>query len=214
MKKMIDILYGMTLPDMEGHRLLSEGETISPGDEVLDIVSPGREMSWSEAISKEIGMIAGRQGVPLARRKQAADMRLRGNPPIGGGAAGKDEKTINDIELLLAAAKAAGIECERSNGCGDALRLIAQDAQAIYWNPLRNDGDAFRLANALRLTVCHEDLAVVVKHKLYSWEWMGEGVHETDGDRNASARRAIVRAAATMVAPVSILGRGKYEPTR
>ena len=101
-----------------------------------------------------------------------------------------------DIELLKAAAKAAGIEAEWHHGCGDALHLTATDATAIYWNPLIDDGQAFRLANALRLTVYHADLAVIVKHKQYSWEWMGEGVDEDTGDRNASARRAIVRAAA------------------
>ena len=103
-----------------------------------------------------------------------------------------------DIELLQAAAKSAGVEYEWHHGCGDALHLTAPGATAIYWNPLRDDGQAFRLANTLRLTVYHADLAVVVKHKQYSWEWMGEGVNEDTGDRNASARRAIVRAAAAM----------------
>ena len=103
-----------------------------------------------------------------------------------------------EVELLMAAAKAAGIEAEWHHGCGDALHLTAPDATAIYWNPLRDDGQAFRLANSLRLTVYHAELAVIVKHKQYSWEWMGEGVNEDHGDRNASARRAIVRAAAAM----------------
>ena len=103
-----------------------------------------------------------------------------------------------DVELLQAAAKAAGIEAEWNQGCGDALHLTAPDATAIYWNPLRDDGQAFRLACALRLTIYHAELAVIVKHKQYSWEWMGEGVSEDTGDRNASARRVIVRAAAAM----------------
>ena len=106
--------------------------------------------------------------------------------------------TTTDVELLMAAAKAAGIEAEWHHGCGDALHLTAPDATAIYWNPLRDDGQAFRLANALLLTVYHAELAVIVKHKQYSWEWMGEGVNEDHGDRNALARRVIVRAAAAM----------------
>lgn len=110
----------------------------------------------------------------------------------------KEPKMATDVELLMAAAKAAGIEAEWHHGCGDALHLTAPDAAAIYWNPLRDDGQAFRLANALRLTVYHTELAVIVKHKQYSWEWMGEGVNEDHGDRDASARRAIVRAAAAM----------------
>jgi hypothetical protein len=108
---------------------------------------------------------------------------------------------MTDLELLKLAAKSAGIQYEWHNGCGEALKLTAPNATAIYWNPLRDDGDAFRLANALRLTVYHAELAVVVKHKQYSWEWLGECVNEDTGDRNASARRAIVRSAAAMVEP-------------
>ena len=67
--------------------------------------------------------------------------------------------TTTDVELLMAAAKAAGIEAEWHHGCGDALHLTAPDATAIYWNPLRDDGQAFRLANALRLTVYHARMA-------------------------------------------------------
>ena len=117
----------------------------------------------------------------------------------GAGEAGANlSELLGDRELLELAAKAAGIECEWHNGCGDALYLTAPDAQRIFWNPLRDDGDAFRLATALMLTIYHAELAVIVKHKQYSWEWMGEGVHETDGDRNASTRRVIVKAAAAM----------------
>jgi len=109
-----------------------------------------------------------------------------------------------DIELLQAAAKAAGLECEWHPGCGDALHLTAPDATAIYWNPLRNDSDAFRLANTLRLSIYHAELAVIAKHKQYSWEWMGEGVNEDHGDRDAATRRVIVRAAAAMAASPAV----------
>ncbi len=110
---------------------------------------------------------------------------------------------MQDIELLKAAADVVGLQYEWHPGCGNALHLTAPDAQAIYWNPLKDDGDAFRLANALRLNIYHAELAVLVKHKQYSWEWMGEGVNEDHGDRNASTRRVIVRAAAAMArAPV------------
>ena len=47
-----------------------------------------------------------------------------------------------DVELLMAAAKAAGIEADWHHGCGDALHLTAPDETAIYWNPLRSDADA------------------------------------------------------------------------
>lgn len=104
---------------------------------------------------------------------------------------------MTDVELLQAAAKAAGIEAEWYRGCGDALHLTASDTTAIYWNPLRDDGQAFRLANALRLAVYHTEAVVSVKNTR-SGERMGEFVNEGTGDRNASARRAIVRAAAAM----------------
>lgn len=105
---------------------------------------------------------------------------------------------MTDIELLQAAAKAAFIECEWHHGCGDALHMTAPDATAIYWNPLRDDRDAFRLANALKLNIYHIERAVIVKHKQYLWEWMVEGVHKTDGDRDAATRRVIVLAAAAI----------------
>lgn len=107
---------------------------------------------------------------------------------------------MTDIELLKAAANVLGLKYEWHHGCGDALHLTATDATAIYWNPLRNDCDAFRMANALRLSIYHADLAVIAKHKQYSWEWMGEGVNEDQGDRDAATRRVIVRAAAAMAA--------------
>ena len=115
---------------------------------------------------------------------------------------------MTDRELLELAAKAADIAIEyraasRSN-IGSSLTKFVVTAwhgpflggTDVSWNPLTDDGDAFRLANALHLTVYHAELAVVVKHKQYSWEWMGEGVNEDTGDRNASARRIITRAAA------------------
>jgi len=108
---------------------------------------------------------------------------------------------MSDLELLKAAAAAAGIEYELHNGCGDALCLTSREAKSLYWNPLRDDGDAFRLAAHLRLTIYHVELAVIAKHKQYAWDWMGEGVAEDGGDRLAATRRVIVRAAAAMREP-------------
>lgn len=105
---------------------------------------------------------------------------------------------MTDRELLELAAKAAGINYDWLPGCGDALHLTNLDATRIYWNPLKDDADAFRLSTFLRLTVYHDELAVIVKHKRYSWEWMGEMVNEDNGDRNEAARRVIVRAAAAI----------------
>lgn len=103
---------------------------------------------------------------------------------------------MSDRELLELAAKAAGIEYSYHPGCGDALELVKPRGLHIYWNPLADDGDALRLANAMRFSVYHAKLAVIIKHNQYSWEWMGESINEDSGDRDASTRRAIVRAAA------------------
>lgn len=62
---------------------------------------------------------------------------------------------MTDKELLKHAAKAAGIEFSYEHGCGDALVLTKPVGFQIYWNPLANDGDAFRLASRLRLEIRH-----------------------------------------------------------
>jgi len=87
----------------------------------------------------------------------------------------------SDRELLEYAAEAAG------------LTFWEESA----WNPLANDGDAFRLSVSLRLPVVYfcncppyEPPRVVIS--------IGSGVVENvvDGDWQAATRRAIVRAAA------------------
>ena len=106
----------------------------------------------------------------------------------------------SDIELLLAAAKVAGIEAEYHYGCGEALCLI-QPSTTLYWNPLRDDAQAFQLANALMLIIHHAELTVVVNHKSNPGEWVWEDVNVAHKcDRNSAARRAIVRAAAAIAA--------------
>ena len=104
--------------------------------------------------------------------------------------------TDNDKELLMLAAKAIGCTLRQSAFDRKTLILIEAGNERRVWSPLEDDGDALRLLNSLRLTVYHCDLSVVIKHKQYSWEWMGEMINEEHGDRNAATRRAIVRAAA------------------
>lgn len=103
-----------------------------------------------------------------------------------------------DRELLELAAKAVGVApvlCyESARNC---LRIGDRKGYAL-WRPITDDGDALRLAVALRLTIYHDELAVIIKHKRYSWEWMGEMVDEDSGDRNSATRRAIVRSAAAI----------------
>ena len=116
---------------------------------------------------------------------------------------------MTDKELIELAAKAYGFgdqegnfiwtesEYPRGSKTNGALwNYMGWCDTAQLWNPLTDDADAFRLANKVQLTVYHAELAVVIKHKQYSWDWLGEGVNEDTGDRDASTRRAIVRAAA------------------
>jgi len=93
-----------------------------------------------------------------------------------------------DRELLELAAKAAGIDWfdEPALLAGKGLHMKS----GPFWNPLTDDGDAFRLAMRLGFTVepgrcCHSHYGPV----------FGEDV--LNGDIK-STRRAIVRAAAAI----------------
>ena len=107
---------------------------------------------------------------------------------------------MTDRELIEAAAKAAGIAYEWHHGCGDSLHLTDPAASAIYWNPLVNDGQALRLAVALRLVV---DTGGVSPRRKDTFVGGADGflsVEPHDTDPAAATRRAIVRAAAAIAA--------------
>lgn len=108
---------------------------------------------------------------------------------------------MTDRELIELAATAAGIVHE--GWCSDTdLRCglfipmgHRTDALRPLWNPLANDGDAFRLALRLPLDICRTDaeyaaVCVWVDHRGYFIE------EPHNGDPCAATRRAIVRAAA------------------
>lgn len=105
-----------------------------------------------------------------------------------------------DIELLKAAAKAAGIDTERCLQYSDGA--FDWPGKAGRWNPLTDDGDAFRLAVRL-------DFAVIVNRvdekttveagyspAMDGRRWFHE--HYGGTDPLAATRRAIVRAAAAL----------------
>lgn len=107
-----------------------------------------------------------------------------------------------DRELLEAAAKAAGIEIDKSvfNGGGTGNTGFDLLGNAVLdwhngktWNPLTDDGDALRLAVKLGL-----DLCVSPNSRLCAWSAVSsDWVEEPPGsDPCAAMRRAIVRAAA------------------
>ncbi len=96
---------------------------------------------------------------------------------------------MTDKELLELAAKAAGIEIKH---------WIGSEPHSPDWNPLKDDGDALRLAVKLKLWVQPNEMSVEVE----CWQ-------EDDGETKTvteyfnepeecavATRRAIVRAAA------------------
>lgn len=112
-----------------------------------------------------------------------------------------------DRELLELAAKAVGIEYDVEaskphsiSGAWFGLWLVIRGEPNEFtrrrWNPLTDDGDAFRLAVQLGMTVfCDKygDTGVTVD----IGELRDTVVFEaSDGDTYAATRRAIVRAAA------------------
>lgn len=111
-----------------------------------------------------------------------------------------------DLCLLTLAADAIGLEWEWHPGCDDALHLTVKDSRALYWNPLVDDGDAFRLAVTLGLR-CEPMANWCVA---YAGSVCAEQFSERSGNnRQAAMRRAIVRAAASMLDRKTPNARGK-----
>lgn len=101
---------------------------------------------------------------------------------------------MSDRELLELAAKAAGVEIHGWFGdyANDILFADIGPDEVIEWNPLTDDGDAFRLAVKLGLMVdtsCQPALILCAGP-------CGIGLEESArADPYAATRRAIVRAA-------------------
>ena len=93
-----------------------------------------------------------------------------------------------DRELLELAAKAAGLEFDLLDG--KPIRR-EPDGQPVYWNPLTDDGDALRLAVALGIAVLPGCCAQI--------GYPYGTIYGEDALTAGASRRAIVRAAASMV---------------
>lgn len=104
---------------------------------------------------------------------------------------------MSNRELLERAAKAAGIRLEWDGPPDDWCPMYYEGKTYHAWEPLTDDGDAFRLAVKLKIDLIHDDPkandAFVMAGSL-------DHVEDVDGEvsRTAAARRAIVRAAAAM----------------
>jgi hypothetical protein len=105
---------------------------------------------------------------------------------------------MTDRELLELAAKAAGLPHQ---WC-DAWNTMAKprpDSGFFFnkiWNPLTNDGDAFRLAVKLRLEPRFLDLDHPAGPPRVTFHNVAGLVELAGNDLMAATRRAIVRAAA------------------
>lgn len=108
---------------------------------------------------------------------------------------------MTDRELLELAAKAAGMKIL---GWLDGVPDVGCARNIVWWNPITDDGDALRLANALKLSTCHTLCEAPTAHGTamvgYApWEKGAPMCSERyDGieGRDAATRRAITRAAA------------------
>lgn len=110
---------------------------------------------------------------------------------------------MTDRELLEAAAEAAGHDALTwYEWMGESGMIDACDPDCGYWNPLTDDGDALRLAVALRINIEHMKTLAGADFGINCWP-VGRGdcgVSQDDDltDYNAATRRAIVRAAAAL----------------
>ena len=113
---------------------------------------------------------------------------------------------MTDRELLEAAAKAAGIEWYGYAGddeCECRYFDIGEE-DVVRWNPLTDDGDALRLAVALRIEIRkYGTVWEVVRYGVSSAHRVLDVKPPADDSTEAllaAHRRAIVRAAATQSA--------------
>jgi hypothetical protein len=115
---------------------------------------------------------------------------------------------MTDRELLRAAARVCGLELtwgekyklgEDEIDCTDLPYVVggSPDVGPAYWNPLEDDGDALRLAAKLNLVVDFFEGEVISANKVVKF----------DVNDIASARLAIVRAAASMSPDLAAGGR-------
>ena len=111
--------------------------------------------------------------------------------PVGAG--------MTDRELSEDAARAAGIKliwprCPSTQKRLDDIPPRRADT-LDNWDPLADDGDALRLATALKLNISQGDFSVCVDDEAGIEE---SALVRNDAERTAVVRRAIVRAAAAM----------------
>ena len=115
---------------------------------------------------------------------------------------------MTDAKLLELAARAAiraGMPIIQDRDGPQILYRTEANGNECYriWNPIKDDGDAFRLAVKLRLYISHQNIGRVFvditdnEGRYYPTAARWKGASEEYGaDPNAATRRAIVEAAA------------------
>lgn len=108
---------------------------------------------------------------------------------------------MTDRELLLAAAKAIGLDAdfyldEKDKPVECTSKGFLLEYQRGWWNPLADDGDALRLAVQVGLGISIPLANKRTDVVTFSGELIN--VIEAHGDPYAATRRAIVRAVAEM----------------
>ncbi len=101
---------------------------------------------------------------------------------------------MNDRDLLELAAKAAGIELANYDdyGKGFLVRDGIEHGALYVWNPLKDDGDALRLAVRLNFDIYIGEGCTFVSDNKNNNSMSGPH----DDDPYAATRRAVVRKAA------------------
>lgn len=107
---------------------------------------------------------------------------------------------MTDRELLELAAKAVGLDlewCEPWQCMAKKLGVLEGYDRLTCWHPIKDDGDALRLAVKARLTVCADGDASVSAHTAYEPRlcFVTQFIKHCQ-DKQEATRRAIVRAAA------------------
>jgi len=103
---------------------------------------------------------------------------------------------MNDKELLELAAKAAGIRLEWDGNPDEWLPMYYEGNTYHYFDPLTDDGDAFRLATELSLNVFHTNGTAYALPSDDDGDIEQSASYVDYVDKYAATRRAIVRAAA------------------